>query len=115
MTANTPVVAMRSPYLETVVLDENIGSLADDSYDLLAPLVMYLNAKKQQQVIGNPTTRQKVLHDIDEVTFGQRVLDFYSEALVVYHEEEDMEEADSNDFEYAKSFLSRPPFHKNEK
>lgn len=115
MTADTPVVAIRSPYLETVVLDKNIGSLADDSYDLMAPLIMYLNAKKQQQVIGNPAVRQKVLHDIDEVTFGQRVLDFYSEALVVYHEEEDMEEADSNDFEYAKSFLSRTPFHKNNK
>lgn len=115
MTANTPVVAMRSPYLETVIIDENIGALADDSYELLEPVVKYLMAKINHQVIGQPAVRERVLHDINAVTFGQRVLDCYSEALVVYHEEEDMEEADSNDLEYAKSFLSKTPFHKEGK
>jgi len=115
MTANTPVVAIRSPYLETVVIDDNIGALADDSYELLEPVVNYLMAKKTHRIIGQPSIREKVLYDIDAVTFGQRVLDCYSEALVVYHEEEDMEEATSNDLEYAKSFLTKTPFHKEGK
>ena len=56
MTADTPVVAIHSPYLDTIVTDENIGTLVDDSFGLLEPMVMYLKAKTTGETIGNPDT-----------------------------------------------------------
>ena len=47
VTADTPVVAIHSPYLDTIVTDENIGTLVDDSFGLLEPMVMYLKAKNR--------------------------------------------------------------------
>ena len=113
MTAETPVVAIHSPYLDTIVTDRNIGQLVDNSYELLDPLVMYLQAKQMDKVVGDPAARERVLHEIDERTFGQRVIDFYAEALVVYHEEEDEEAAEANDVEYSKTFLLRNPFRRD--
>ena len=114
MTADTPVVAIHSPYLDTIVTDENIGTLVDDSFGLLEPMVMYLKAKTTGETIGNPETRAAVLHEIDERTFGKRVIDFYAEALAVYHEEEDTEAAEANDVEYSKTFLLRNPFRRDD-
>ncbi len=113
MTADTPVVAIHSPYLDTIVTDKNIGQLVDDSFQLLEPMVSYLQAKEMGTVIGNPDARQQVLHEIDERTFGKRVIDFYAEALAVYHEEEDTEAAEANDVEYSKTFLLRNPFRRD--
>ena len=41
------------------------------------------------------------------------MIDFYAEALAVYHEEEDTEAAEANDVEYSKTFLLRNPFRRD--
>lgn len=105
ITAKTPVVAMRSEYLTDIITDQNIGTLVDDPYDLIEPVMAYLRASQNDQVLGDPTVRPQVLHEIDEVTFGKRVFDFYQEALAIYHEDEDVEAAEKNDAEYVRSFL----------
>lgn len=105
VTAGTPVVAMRSPYLETVLKDPALGMLADNPDDLYDYLMQYLEAKVKHQPLGDESTRALVLHDIDEKTFAERVDNFYFEALTVYHEEEDTAAADANDEEYARSFI----------
>jgi len=113
MTAKTPVVAMSSPYLDTVVTDENIGTLVKDTYDLTAPIEKYLLAAQNQQVLGDPSVRASILHEIDERTFGERIIAFYQEAIAVYHEEEDLEAAENADAEYAQNFVIRNPFKRN--
>ncbi|MCM0583049.1 glycosyltransferase family 4 protein [Weissella diestrammenae] len=113
MTANTPVVAINSPYLDTVVTDENIGTLVRNVYELTAPVEKYLLAAQAQQVLGNPDIRETILHEIDERTFGARIIAFYQEAIAVYHEEEDLEAAEDADAEYARTFVLRNPFRRN--
>lgn len=111
ITADTPLVAIESPYLKTVVTDVAIGTLVDEPEELYEPLKAYLEAKLAQAPLGDAQARERVLYEIDERTFGKKVLDFYSEALAVYNEEEDTEAADAKDEEYARSFL-RNPFRK---
>jgi 1,2-diacylglycerol 3-alpha-glucosyltransferase len=108
ITAGIPIVAMHSPYLDGIVKDVNIGTLVDDAADLLEPTVAYLKAWEKGSVLGDPTTRDRALHEIDEQTFGTRVVNFYHEALAVYHEEEDIEAAEAKDDEYARTFLKNP-------
>ncbi|GAK31438.1 glycosyltransferase [Weissella oryzae SG25] len=111
ITAKTPVVAIKSPYLETVVIDPAIGTLVDEPEELYEPLKAYLEAKLTDTPLGDENARKQVLHEIDERTFGERVLNFYHEAISIYHEEEDTDAADAKDEEYARSFL-RNPFRK---
>lgn len=106
MTGNTPVVAMHSPYLDTVITDDNLGTLVSDTDELVEPMRKYLIAAQKGQIIGDPKTRENILHEIDERTFGQRVEAFYQEAIAVYHEE-DVEEAENADAEYARIFSRR--------
>jgi 1,2-diacylglycerol 3-alpha-glucosyltransferase len=108
MTADTPVVAIHSPYLDSIVKDANVGTLVDKSDDLLEPILMYLSAWEKGAVVGDAEARPALLHEIDERTFGSRVVDFYHEALAVYHEEEDIEQAEALDDEYARSILRNP-------
>ncbi|WP_057755994.1 glycosyltransferase family 4 protein [Weissella kandleri] len=113
MSADTPVVAMHSPYLDTIVTDPNVGTLVDTPDELTQPLKAYLLAKQNQQTVGNPAVRQQILHEIDERTFGKRIVAFYQEAIAVYHEE-DLDEIADSDAEYARIF-ERPSWFRKDK
>lgn len=111
ITADTPVVAMHSDYMDTIVIDENIGTLVDNGEDMVEPIVRYLQAKQVGDVIGDPTSRAAILHEIDERTFGTRINDFYEFAFTLYHADAQTDEDDDNDAEYARSFLH--PFRRD--
>lgn len=112
ITADTPVVAIRSEYMDDLIHDENIGTLVDEPYELVPALVKYLQAKQAGQILGQPDARANLLHQIDEKTFGQGVYDFYQEAIEIYHDDEDDESAEMNNAEYVRSFLH--PFRREQ-
>jgi len=111
ITADAPVVAMHSDYMDTIVVDENIGTLVDDSSEMIEPIVRYLRAKQAGEVVGDPTSREQILHEIDERTFGKRINEFYEFALTLYHDDVETDEEDDDDAEYARSFLH--PFRRD--
>ncbi|MBM7618021.1 1,2-diacylglycerol 3-alpha-glucosyltransferase [Weissella uvarum] len=112
ITAETPVVAMRSDYMDGIVCDESIGSLVDRPEDMAQPIIKYLKAKKAGVTLGTPDARESLLHEIDEVTFGKRIADFYKEALSIYHDDEDDDAAEENNANYVRSFLH--PFRRDQ-
>lgn len=105
ITADTPVVAMHSDYMDTIVVDTNIGTLVDEGEEMVEPIVRYLGAKQNGEVIGDPTSRATILHEIDERTFGKRIIDFYEFAFTLYHADAQTDEEEDDDAEYARSFL----------
>ena len=111
ITADTPVVAMHSDYMDTIVVDDNIGTLVDDGSEMIEPIVRYLCAKQQGETVGNPESRAEILHEIDERTFGKRINDFYEFAFSLYHAEAQTDKEDDDDAEYARSFLH--PFRRD--
>ncbi|MDR3190020.1 MAG: glycosyltransferase [Lactobacillaceae bacterium] len=115
ISADTPIVAIHNLYLDDRVTDENVGTLIDDQYELAEAISKYLAAKQANVVLGNPDARSKLLYDVDEVTFGQRIIDLYHEALAVYrdHGDDDESEAAAADAEYASSFVLKNPFRRN--
>lgn len=106
ITADTPVVAMHSDYMDTIVVDDNIGTLVDEASEMIDPIVRYLFTKLNGEVVGDPTSRTSILHEIDERTFGKRIEDFYEFAFTLYHADaQTEEEEEDDDAEYARSFL----------
>ncbi|MCT8395395.1 glycosyltransferase family 4 protein [Weissella soli] len=112
ITAGKPIVAMDSLYLRDIVIDEAIGTLVSETYEIADVLLKYLTAKTEALELGDPTIRQQILHEIDERTFGQRVIDLYNEALAVYQDNATEAENQAADDEYVRSFRLRNPFRK---
>ncbi|SUP52141.1 Uncharacterised protein [Weissella viridescens] len=80
---------MHSDYMDGIVIDPSIGTLVETPDALADPIVRYLKAKETGEVIGDPSEREAILHEIDERTFGHRMIDFYREALTIYHDDDD--------------------------
>ncbi len=112
ITAGKPMFAMDSLYLRDIVIDEAIGTLVSETYEIADVLLKYLTAKTEALELGDPTIRQQILHEIDERTFGQRVIDLYNEALAVYQDNATEAENQAADDEYVRSFRLRNPFRK---
>lgn len=112
ITADTPVVAMHSDYMDGIVIDPSIGTLVETPDALADPIVRYLKAKETGEVIGDPSEREGILHEIDERTFGHRMIDFYRETLTIYHDDDDDDMAEQNNAAYVRSFLH--PFRRDQ-
>lgn len=72
MTADTPVVAIHSPYLDTIVTDKILGNWLTITIIRTDGLVLASKRDGGQSLSRRPST---LLHEIDERTFG-KLIDF---------------------------------------
>jgi len=73
-----PIIARRNPYLESIMPNQNFGSLFDDENTLVETALDFLQKKETQtlQVID-----QKQLRKLSSEYFGEFVADFYQEVI----------------------------------
>lgn len=73
-----PIIARRNPYLESIMPNQNFGSLFDDENTLVETALDFLQKKETQtlQVID-----QKQLRKLSSEYFGECVADFYQEVI----------------------------------
>lgn len=73
-----PIIARRNPYLESIMPNQNFGSLFDDENTLVETALDFLQKKEMQtiQVID-----QKQLRKLSSEYFGECVADFYQEVI----------------------------------
>ncbi|MBM6613479.1 glycosyltransferase family 4 protein [Desemzia sp. RIT804] len=83
--AGTDIVAKSSSYTDMLIYSGKLGKTYEKDEELAQTILEYLaNIKKQETTV---TERKILLNSISATVFGEEVLQYYKEAMHVYHQE----------------------------
>lgn len=83
LAAKTKIVVTHSPYTDQLLDDKSLGQTCENEMEMIAAITNYLKNRDNQQ---DDAKRQAKLYEISADCFGQKVAEFYQQAVSDYQD-----------------------------